>query len=460
VASEDRGLREPDRGELTVRQERAVLAGVLLPDEDHGGEEPLDELARLAETAGARVVGRLTQKLPHIDPRTYIGQGKAEALAQLCRAADADAVLCDHDLSPAQVRNLERITEAKVLDRSELILDIFATRAKTRQAKVQVELAQLEYTLPRLTRMWTHLDRTGGGIGTRGPGERQLETDRRVITERMSRFRRELKAIAGRRRREVAARRDEFKVCIVGYTNAGKSTLLNALTGSHDAFVEDRLFATLDTKTRVWQLDACHRALLSDTVGFIRRLPHHLIASFHATLEEANEADLLLHVVDISHRDCYHQAEVAGQVLTEIGCGAHPVLHIFNKSDVARPTVEAELLAAAAPNHIRISALRGDGLDDVRAAVLALVMQRETRVTVEAHCASGRLLACAHELGNVLASRRHDERFTLDVRIEPRHLPALRAAAGPTDSISVRDAPAAPCMRLGRASDLLPRAHR
>lgn len=435
------GLDATKRNELTVRQERVILAGVLLPGEDHGGEDPLDELARLADTAGAQIVGRITQKLPQVDPRTYLGQGKAQELAELCRALDADAVLCDHDLSPAQVRNLERVTEIKVLDRSELILDIFATRAKTRQAKVQVELAQLEYTLPRLTQMWSHLDRLGAGIGTRGPGERQLETDRRVITRRMARIRRELEGIAGRKRREVAARRDEFKVCLVGYTNAGKSTLLNALTNSHDAFVEDRLFATLDTKTRMWQLDASHKVLLSDTVGFIRRLPHHLIASFHATLEEATEADLLLHVIDVSHRDCFHQAEVVAQVLAEIGCGDRPVLNVFNKDDVARPTVEADLLAAALPDHIRISALRGYGLDALRERVLAFVVQREATVTIRAHCASGRLLACVHELANILASSREDDTMIFHARVEPRHLRALQAAAGPNDSIVVHGTP-------------------
>lgn len=435
-------MHEPKRDELTVRQERVILVGALLPGEDHGGEAPLDELQRLAETAGARVAGRLTQKLPHIDPRTYIGQGKAEELRDLCLAENADAVLCDHDLSPAQVRNLERVTEAKVLDRSEVILDIFATRAKSRQAKVQVELAQLEYTLPRLTRMWSHLDRLGAGIGTRGPGERQLETDRRVITRRMAHMRRELADIASRKVRESAARSGEFRVCLVGYTNAGKSTLLNALTGTNDAFVEDRLFATLDTKTRTWELDGSHRALLSDTVGFIRRLPHHLVASFHATLEEAIDADLLIHVIDVSHRDCMHQAEVARQVLEEIGCGGHPVLNAFNKCDVALPTVEADLLAASLPDHVRISALRGDGLADLRARVLHLVAQRETRVTVRVHCGNGRLLALLHELASVLASSSENEQVTLEARVEPRHLPALRGAAGPSDAIIVH--PAAP----------------
>jgi len=431
-------LHQRKRDELTVRQERVVLVGALLPGEDYGGEGPLDELQRLAETAGARVAGRLTQKLPQIDPRTYIGSGKAEELRDLCKADDADAVLCDHDLTPAQVRNLERITETKVLDRSEVILDIFATRAKTRQAKVQVELAQLEYTLPRLTRMWSHLDRLGAGIGTRGPGERQLETDRRVIGRRMSRLRRELKLIASRKEREAAARRDEFKACLVGYTNAGKSTLLNALTGTADAFVGDRLFATLDTKTRAWALDGNHRVLLSDTVGFIRRLPHHLIASFHATLEEAIDADLLIHVIDVSHRDCVHQAEVVRQVLDEIGCGGHAVLNVFNKTDVALPTVEADLLAAALPDHVRISALRGHGLDGLRRRVLRLVEQREARVTVRAHCANGRLLALLHALADVSGVSRTDEVVTLEARVEPRHLPALRAAAGPGDAVVVR----------------------
>ena len=431
---------EAKRSELTVRQERAILVGTILPGEDHGGEGPLDELERLAETAGAKTVGRHTQKLSHVDPRTYIGQGKAEELRDLCLALDADAVLCDHDLSPAQIRNLERITETKVVDRSELILDIFATRAKTRQARIQVELAQFEYTLPRLTKMWSHLDRHGGGVGTRGPGERQIESDRRAIARRMRDIRRELKDIADRKQREVAARREEFKACLVGYTNAGKSTLLRALTGA-EAFIEDRLFATLDTKTRAWALDPHHKALLSDTVGFIRRLPHHLVASFHATLEEANEADLLLHIVDISHADCVHQAETVRDVLARIGCGETPVLLVFNKCDIARPTVEAELLAATSRDHIRTSALRGDGLDELRERVLERVMSRETRLTVRAHCGNGRLLAYLHSQAHVLSTATEGETVVVEARIEPRHLHGLRALAGPEDSVLLHNAP-------------------
>ncbi len=441
-------MQEAKRNELSVRQERVVLVGALLPGEDHGGEGPLDELERLAETAGARVVGRLTQKLRQINVATYIGPGKAEELRDLCKALDADAVICDHDLSPAQIRNLERITETKVLDRSELILDIFATRAKTRQAKVQVELAQLEYTLPRLTRMWSHLDRHGGGIGTRGPGERQIETDRRLIAQRMRDIRRELQAIARRKHREVVARRGEFRVCLVGYTNAGKSTLMNALTGA-DAFVEDRLFATLDTRTRVWRLDGKRRVLLSDTVGFIRRLPHHLVASFHATLEVAKEADLLLHVVDISHPDCLHQYEAAREVLTEIGCDQMPTLCVLNKIDKARPTTEAEMLTAVLPDYVRISALRGDGLDELKRRVLEMVAKRERVVTLRVHYGNGRLLASVHKLARVLSRRREEDHVVIEARLEPRHLATLRSAAGPGDEIVVHHPEVAP--RAGNA---------
>ena len=430
-------MQEPERTELSVRREGAVLVGVILPGDDYGGEAPLDELERLTQTAGARVVDGVTQKLRRINSKTYVGPGKAEEIRDLCAAHQADAVICDHDLSPAQIHNLEAITEVKAVDRSELILDIFATRAKTRQAKVQVELAQLEYTFPRLTRLWSHLDRHGGGIGTRGPGERQLESDRRAHNLRIRDLRRELASIARRKLREVAARRDEFTVSLVGYTNAGKSTLLKALTGA-ETLIEDRLFATLDTKTRVWELDESHQALLSDTVGFIRRLPHHLVASFHATLEEATQADLLCHVVDISHPDCYHQAEAVAQVLAEIGCADKPVLTVFNKIDAAaQPSAEADLLAATCGDPIRVSALRGDGLDLVRRHVLDLISRRETRITVSAHCGNGRLLACVHESANVLATERTDERVVIEARIEPRRLAALRAAAWPGDSITV-----------------------
>ena len=298
---------EKFRQTLKVKKERAILVAALLRGNDYGDD--LAELTALAESAGAVVVDRFQQKIRKINPSTYIGKGKADQLAGRARKFEADVVIFDNDLSPGQIRELEILIKVKVLDRSELILDIFATRAKTRQAKLQVELAQLEYTYPRLTRMWSHLDSvagaggataagTVGGIGTRGPGEQQLEIDRRLVSKRITDLKRELLNIDRRRIREIDARKGLFKICLVGYTNAGKSTLLNTLTDA-GVFVEDRLFATLDTRTRRWSPAKGVEVLLSDTVGFVKILPHQLLASFKATLEETLNADLLMHVVDL-----------------------------------------------------------------------------------------------------------------------------------------------------------------
>jgi GTP-binding protein HflX len=290
--------------------------------------DDLTELRALAESAGANVVDKFQQKISRINPSTYIGKGKAWELSDRVKRFKADVVIFDNDLSPAQIRELEKVLKIKVLDRSELILDIFATRAKTRQAKLQVELAQLEYTYPRLTRMWTHLE----GIGTRGPGEKQLEIDRRLVNKRITDLKRELTHIDKRKIREITGRKNKFKVCLVGYTNAGKSTLLNQLTDA-SVFVEDRLFATLDTRTKKWVLDRGVDVLLSDTVGFIRNLPHQLVASFKATLEEAVNADLLLHIADVSNPEVLGQIESVKQVLQEIGCRNRPALLVLNKVD-------------------------------------------------------------------------------------------------------------------------------
>ncbi|MGI9457350.1 MAG: GTPase HflX, partial [Aeoliella sp.] len=267
---------------------------------DRRTEEPLEELAGLAETAGAEVVARLTQRRESPDKTTYLGKGKLDQLGQLSKATDADVVIFDNDLSPAQIRNLEQAVGIKVLDRTELILDIFSTRAQTRVARLAVELAQLEYALPRLKRMWTHLSRMKMGVGMRGPGEKQLETDRRLVEKRIVDLRRDLEKIHRRKEREVDGRRDHMTVSLVGYTNTGKSTLMNALTDA-GVVAQDKLFATLDTRTRRWSLPGWGPVLLSDTVGFIRDLPHRLIASFKATLEESHQADLLLHVADASN---------------------------------------------------------------------------------------------------------------------------------------------------------------
>src|SRR5262249_39767398 len=265
-----------------------------LPERPWISSDPLEELRGLATTAGATVVGGMTQRRVKIVPASYIGKGKLTELQEQVEATDADVVIFDNDLSPGQVRNLEKATGIKVIDRSELILDIFATRARSHEARLQVELAQLEYSLPRLRRMWTHLSRFTGGIGLRGPGETQLEEDRRLVDQRIRDLRHRLAEVQARKEREVRSRNEEHTVSLVGYTNAGKSTRMNALTGA-GVYVEDKLFSTLDTRTRQWRLPDWGRVLLSDTVGFIRELPHHLIASFKATLEEARQARLLLH---------------------------------------------------------------------------------------------------------------------------------------------------------------------
>jgi GTP-binding protein HflX len=285
---------------LGVAAERAVVAAVRLPDAIFDEADPFGELRSLADQAGAVVVGELQQRLDIPIASTFMGKGKLEELKNLCDELQATTIIFDHDLSPRQIGNIEKATLRKVLDRSELILDIFASRATTTEAKLQVELAQLEYTYPRLKAMWSHLERMKGGVGTRGPGEMQIEIDRRLVNDRKVALRRELEGIQARRRREVQARkREHFTVGIVGYTNAGKSTLFNTLTAG-GAYADDRVFATLMTRTREWSLGEGVKVMLSDTVGFVRDIPTHLVASFKATLEEATHADLLLVVLDVS----------------------------------------------------------------------------------------------------------------------------------------------------------------
>ncbi|MCY3021358.1 MAG: GTPase HflX [Planctomycetota bacterium] len=328
---------------LTAGREKAVLVGGYRPGDLLSGEEPLEELQRLAETAGAEVVGTVVQHLRQFNPATYIGKGKVEEVKELALERGAKCILFDHDLLPSQGRNLDQATALKVMDRTELILDIFASRARTRMAMVQVSIALFEYRLPRLKRLWTHLERQTGGIGLRGgPGERQLEVDRRKIEKHLYDLRNELREMEARKERMVRARaRDHFLVSLVGYTNAGKSTLMKALTGE-DVFIEDRLFATLDTKTSLLKLGGGLHALLSDTVGFLRRLPHHLVASFHATLEEARTADLLLHVADASSPLVRGQIDAVQGVLREIGAANRETLLVLNKVDAIPPALELD----------------------------------------------------------------------------------------------------------------------
>jgi GTPase len=326
------------RTDLSVRAEKAVLVGVLLPNSTADPRDPLGELASLAQTAGAQVVDRVLQNRESVDPGTYIGSGKATEIKVIVKKTHADVVIFDNDMSPNQLRDLEEIIGVKILDRSELILDIFATRAKTHEAQLQVSLAQLEYTYPRLRHMWAHLERIAGGsgVGARGPGEMQLEVDRRLVRDKVRELKTRLLEIQARRTREVEVRkRLHFTISLVGYTNAGKSTLFNTLTGAA-TFVEDKLFATLDTKTRNWRLGEAHTALISDTVGFVRDLPHHLVASFKATLEEATHADMLLLVLDVSHPHAQQQLKTVVEVLREIGCESIPTLLVLNKIDALK----------------------------------------------------------------------------------------------------------------------------
>jgi GTP-binding protein HflX len=321
-----------DKKQLLNQEENAVLVGVIGKDQTETQvKEYLDELAFLAETAGAITIRKFTQKLPHPDSRTYIGKGKLQEISDYLKGKDVKILIFDDELSGAQISNIEKETGVKTVDRSDLILDIFARRAKTARARAQVELAQYQYILPRLRGMWKHLERLGGGIGTRGPGESEIETDRRIVREKISLLRRKLTEIEKQSFTQRKDRGEFIRVSLVGYTNVGKSTLMTLLSKS-EVFAENKLFATLDTTTRkvVWENTPF---LLSDTVGFIRKLPHHLIESFKSTLDEVKESDILLHVVDISHPQYEEQINVVKSTLAELGCQDKPSIMIFNKMD-------------------------------------------------------------------------------------------------------------------------------
>jgi len=418
-------------------RERAVLVKLLTPKNAAlvDARNPLGELKALAEAAGAEVVDALLQKRMTIQPRTYIGKGKVTELIERVTANKADLIIFDDDLSPAQIRSLEEETKCRVIDRGELILDIFATRARTHEARLQVEIAQLEYTAPRLRGMWSHLERIAGaggasgagvvgGIGTRGPGERQIEVDRRIVRDRVAFLRREIARIDKRKTREVLSRRDEFNVSLVGYTNAGKSTLMNALTDANQDS-RDMLFATLDTRTARWDLGNGRYALLSDTVGFVRDLPHKLVASFKATLEEAIHADLLLHVVDISARDALRQIEVVQGVLAELGCADNPIITVLNKIDQA---ADESLVAVAEQKHapaVRISAKTGAGVD----ALVRMVRERTdaglVQATVRFPAREGKLLMLLTRAAETCAPQYLDSEIELSLTIDQAQLEQL-----------------------------------
>ena len=426
-----------------AEKEKAILVGAIPPTErrTHIPDDWLGELQSLAESAGARVVYRSVQRMRAVHAATYIGSGKAKELAEKVIQHSAEVVIFDNDLTPAQIRELEKIVGVKVLDRSELILDIFATRARTKQAKLQVELAQLEYTYPRLTRMWGHLDSVAGagggtaagavgGIGTRGTGEKQLEIDRRIVSKRITELKREIEGIDKRKLREIDGRGGIYKICIVGYTNAGKSTLMNALTAA-GVYVEDKLFATLDTRTRKWTAENGAETLISDTVGFVSKLPHHLVASFKATLEEAVSADLLLHVVDASSDEVFDQIKSVETVLAEIGCGDKEMLVLLNKSDRIANRELFDAVQTVYPGAISISAKTGYQLDQVAAVIAGKVRGGSVRVRVTSHAGNGKLHNFLHTVGVGLTEDYEDSAVRIEVTLGKNHLAQLQRF-GPT----------------------------
>ncbi|MCH8118249.1 MAG: GTPase HflX [Planctomycetes bacterium] len=422
------------RQTLRVRKERAILVAAVF--RAPSGTDDLAELTALAESAGAVVVDIFQQKIRKINPATYIGKGKTNELADRVKRFKADVVIFNNNLSPAQIREIEEIVKVKVLDRSELILDIFATRAKTRQAKLQVELAQLEYTYPRLARMWSHLDSIAGaggataagavgGIGTRGTGEQQLEIDRRLVSKRITELKRELVNIDKRRIREINTRKGLFKICLVGYTNTGKSTLLNTLTDA-GVLVEDRLFATLDTRTRKWTPRRGADVLISDTVGFVRNLPHQLIASFKATLEEAVNADLLLHIIDVASPDTLKQIESVNGVLKEIGCGKKPILEVLNKVDIVRKISNLEMLQTLFPDAICISAKTGYGLEELNEAVATRYKGTELLLRVASSQSNGKVQSFLRAHGQILNEQYQGSSVLIDAKLGRNQLPDLK----------------------------------
>jgi len=419
----------------SIQAERAVLAAVVLGGSDvRGGDDPLAELRALAQTAAVETVGQLIQNRADMDPRTCLGKGKIAELKAMVDELGAGVVIFDHELSPSQLRNIEEAVCQKVIDRSELILDIFANRATSRAAQLQVEIAQLEYTAPRLRAMWSHLGQvTGGspvGVGTRGPGEQQLEIDRRLVSRRIVALKRELAEVQARKTREVQARRAEhFTVGLVGYTNAGKSTLFNALTAG-GAFANDQLFATLQTRTEAWNLGGGNTALLSDTVGFIQRLPHHLVASFRATLEETVHAHLLLVVVDVADPRAPEQLETVRTVLGEIGATRQPRIVVLNQVDRLSKDPNTFVLpawTAAEPSTVAVSARTGHGLDQLTACVRETLLGQLHEVTIRLPLREGKAVDFLESRTKVLSRDWDETQSILRVSVARRHIEHLLA---------------------------------
>ena len=378
-------------------------------------EEHLDELEELADTAGAETVFKIIQSKARMDSAYYIGKGKAEELAQLVELNDINIVIFDDDLTPVQVRNLSDLFKRKVIDRSGLILDIFALRAKSKEAKTQVELAQLQYLLPRLTRAWTHLSKQYGGIGTKGPGETQIETDRRLVRTRIGMLKDKLTNIESQRTTQAAGRKNFTRFAIAGYTNAGKSTLFNLLTQS-DVFAEDKLFATLDSTTRQLELDSTEKILVSDTVGFIRKLPPHLIASFKSTLNEVRDADIILHVIDLSHPFFEDHLKVVEDTLKEFGSESKIILKVFNKVDAVSDRNRIEYVKNYYSDSVIISASKGINVPALRKKLKNMVENSFTEEKINLNIAQSKIASQIYQLAEVISTKYDDDIMTISYR--------------------------------------------
>ena len=409
---------------------RAILVGVKLRNNLlHETEESLQELRQLTETAGIEVVCETIQPRDVPNPTYFIGEGKVEEIKQVAEELDADAIIFDEELSPAQTRNIENVLDIATVDRTGLILQVFAQRALTSEARLQVALAQLEYALPRLTRMWTHLSRiaTSGGSGSgalRGPGETQLEMDRRLVRKQISQVKKSLETVEKRRQVQRQNRSDKIKVSLVGYTNAGKSTLFNTLTGEN-VLAEDKLFATLDSTTRRVSLPENQNILLSDTVGFIKKLPHQLVAAFKATLEEVTEADLLLHVVDISHPEAEAQIDAVDQVLSEIDASDIPIVMAFNKIDQLEKEDQLLILKSRYPDAIPISAQQGDGIDLLMETLGERFASHGAMLDLSIPYTDGKALDMLYKHGTVLGTEYTDDAVHVKARLPSRYLKSV-----------------------------------
>ncbi len=400
-----------------IEQEDAILVGLATREfSKEKVQEHLDELEMLADTAGANTVFKIMQDRPKPDSAFFIGKGKAEEIAELADLNNINLIIFDDDLTATQVRNLEKMFEKKIIDRSGLILDIFASHARTREAKVQVELAQLQYTLPRLTRAWTHLSKQYGGIGTKGPGETQIETDRRIIRDRIAKLKEKLDKIESQQRTKSSGREDFLKASMVGYTNAGKSTLINLLTGA-GVLAENKLFATLDSTTRSFEIEQDKKILVSDTVGFIRKLPHHLVASFKSTLNVVRDADLILHVIDVSHPSFEDHIEVVDETLMELGVDKKSQLKIFNKVDAADKT-KIDYVLNKYDNAILISAMKGINIGKLKEKLLSVYEENFVEQTIEIRNNLSKLISQIHTLADVIDKKYEEDIIRITYRAD------------------------------------------